>query len=89
MQTDFISNSRSTWPGWAASLRRLGLEGIVAWALEAAEPLTVLGAQALYLGNPFLRPALTDAQCNALTDLLENRAEALAFAAFLRKGSSS
>jgi isopentenyl diphosphate isomerase/L-lactate dehydrogenase-like FMN-dependent dehydrogenase len=44
-----------------------------------------LGAQALYFGGPFLRPVLKDVQRDALADLLEDRQEALAFAAFLRE----
>lgn len=58
---------------------------MAAWALEAAGPLTVLGAQLVYIGSPFLRPALTDSQCTALASLLEDRSEAQAFAAFLRE----
>jgi hypothetical protein len=88
MQKDSISEARSAWPGWAEFLHRHGLENLAVWALEAAGPLTVLGAQTLYLGNPFLRPALTDIQRDALAGLLEDRDEALAFAAFLREEKS-
>jgi hypothetical protein len=61
---------------------------LAAWALEAAGPLTVLGAQVLYIGCPLLRPALTDAQRDALTTLLEDRDEVQALAAFLREEAS-
>jgi len=61
---------------------------MAAWVLEAAGPLTVIGAQLVYLGTPFLRPALTDAQCNALASLLEDRDETRAFTAFLREEGS-
>jgi hypothetical protein len=89
MQIETISlEARSSWPHWADSLRRHGLENITAWALEAAGPLTVLGAQILYLGGPFLRPSLADEQRDALADLLEDQEEALAFAAFLRRDQS-
>jgi hypothetical protein len=89
MQIETISlEARSSWPRWADSLRRHGLENIAAWALEAAGPLTVLGAQILYLSGPFLRPGLADEQRDALADLLENQEEALAFATFLRKDQS-
>jgi hypothetical protein len=47
-----------------------------------------VGAQVLYFGGPLLRPVLTDTQQNALADLLEDRDEALAFAAFLREAIS-
>jgi hypothetical protein len=85
MQMDSIPEARSSWPGWAEFLHRYGMEKLVAWALEAGGPLTVLGAQALYIGGPLLRPALTDMQRNALAGLLEDRDEALAFTAFLRE----
>jgi hypothetical protein len=85
MQMDPVSEARSAWHGWAELLHRHGLENLVAWILEAAGPLTVLGAQALYLGGPLLRPALTDTQRDALAGLLEDRDETLAFTAFLQE----
>jgi hypothetical protein len=85
MQMDSIPAARSAWPGWAEFLHRYGLENLVAWALEAAGPLAVLGAQVLYIGGPFLRPAWSDLQRDALAGLLEDRDEALAFTAFLRE----
>ena len=88
MQMDSIAETRSAWLGWAEFLRRRGLENLVAFVLEAAGPLTVLGAQALYLSDPLLRPALTSIQRDALAGLLEDREEALAFAAFLREETS-
>jgi hypothetical protein len=85
MQIDAISEARASWPGWADFLRRRGLESFAAWALEAAGPLTVLGAQALYLGGPLLRPALSNRSIEALASLLEDHSETQAFAAFLRE----
>lgn len=84
MQTDSLPEGRASWPTWAEFLRRRGLESLAAWALESAGPLTVLGAQALYLGGPLLRPAFSNGQIDALAGLLEDHSEALAFAAFLR-----
>jgi hypothetical protein len=85
MQMNAISEARASWPGWAEFLRRRGLENLAVWALEAAGPLTVLGAQALYLGGPLLRPALSSGFIEALAGLLEDHTEAQAFAAFLRE----
>jgi len=85
MQRMSPSDFRTSWPAWADFLRRLGLEYLAAWALEAARPLTVLGAQALYLGAPLLHPAFSDTQVGALAHLLEDDEEAQAFAAFLRE----
>jgi hypothetical protein len=88
MQRDSHPEMRSSWPAWADFLRQHGLEDMAAWTLEAAGPLTVIGAQLVYFGSPLLRPALTDTQCNELASLLEDRAEAQAFAAFLREEGS-
>jgi len=85
MQRISPSNFRTSWPAWADFLRRLGLENLAAWALEAARPLTVLGAQALYLGAPLLHPALSDTQVGALAHLLEDDEEMRAFVALLRE----
>ena len=85
MQTDSLPDARSSWPGWAETLRRYRMDDLAAWLLEAAGPLTVLGAQALYAGGVLLRPALTDAQCGALARLLEDRDETNAFVRFLRE----
>jgi hypothetical protein len=89
MPTDSLPEGRADWPTWAAFLRRRGLEGLAAWALEAADPLTLLGAQALYLGGPLLRPAFSTGRLEALAGLLEDHNEAQAFVAYLREGSSS
>jgi len=85
MPTDSLPEARASWPKWAEFLRNHRLEGLVAWALEAAGPLTVLGAQALYLSGPLLRPAFSNGQIGALVSLLEESSEAQAFVAFLRK----
>ncbi|NTV37615.1 MAG: hypothetical protein HGA82_00195 [Anaerolineales bacterium] len=88
MQTDSLPEARSSWPGWAESLRRHRMDDLAAWFLEAAGPLTVIGAQALYAGSPLLRPALSEPQCDALARLLEDREETYAFIRFLREEGS-
>jgi len=85
MQTDASIQMRSAWPAWAEFLRRHSLEDLAAWALEAAGPLNLLGAQLLYFGGPLLRPALPGRQIESFAALLENETEARAFAAFLRE----
>lgn len=72
--------SRSEWPQWAESLRRLKLDGLAAWCLEAAGPLTVLGAQAVYFTQPFL----SGKKLNTLALMLEEDEETQAFARYLR-----
>ncbi len=85
MQAEPLPNTRAAWPSWAESLRRRGLENLAAWALEAAGPLTVLGAQALYIGEPLLRSFYSGTRLGSLAGLLEDDREVEAFAAFLRE----
>ena len=85
MQADSSPEGRSSWPTWAEFLRQRGLENLAAWVLESAGPLTLLGAQVVYLASPLLRPAVSNGQLEALAGLLEDQREALAFAAFLRE----
>ena len=72
--------SRSEWSTWAESLRRFKLDVVAAWLLEAGAPLTVLGAQAVYLSQPFLGGKKLD----SLAHMLEEDEETQAFARYLR-----
>ena len=76
---------RSTWPVWADIFRHRGLEGLVSWVLEAAGPITLLGAQFLHFGTPFLRPYIPETQLLALSSLLEDNDEGLAFISYLKE----
>ncbi len=64
-------------------LRRLGMEGFAAWLIEAGGPLNVIGAQLLYMGQPFVSSSTSDG-FRALANLLEQEDEARAFAALLK-----
>jgi hypothetical protein len=88
MQMNSIAETRLAWPAWSDFLRKYGLENFAAFLLEAAGPLAIIGAQALHFTGPLLHPALTGPQRDALANLLENRQESLAFAAFLREEES-
>ena len=72
--------SRAEWSDWAESLRRLKLDGLASWLLEAGAPLTVLGAQALYLSEPFIGGK----QWSSFAHMLEEENEVQAFARYLR-----
>lgn len=85
MQNQTTFEMRSSWPAWAGFLRRLGLVGFATWFLEAAGPFTILGAQALHFGEPFLRPAFSGDQIQELTNLLEESEEGQAFVSYLRE----
>lgn len=76
-----MESPRAFWPEWAGFLRQRGLHGLAAWLLDASGPLAVIGAQVLYLGQPFVQNRHVD----ALARLLEDDNEAQAFAAFLRE----
>ncbi len=39
---------------WAQTLRRLQLNGLVGWFLDAGGPFTLLSAQLMYLASPLL-----------------------------------
>lgn len=77
--------SRSEWSTWAESLRRLKLDVVAAWLLEAGGPFTVLGAQAVYLSQPFMDGKKLD----SLAHLLEEDEETQAFARYLRGENTS
>ena len=78
-----MDSSRAYWPIWTDFLRRQGLTELAAWFLEASGPLNVLGAQALYLGQPFA-PASASQGLRALADLLEQEDETRAFVVLLK-----
>jgi len=72
--------SRADWSTWAETLRRFKLDGLASWFLEAGSPLSMLGAQMLYIGQPFLGGK----QINTLAHMLEDEQEAQAFVHYLR-----
>ena len=72
--------SRADWSHWADSLRRFKLDGLASWLLEAGAPLTILGAQAIYLSQPFLGGK----EWNSFAHMLEQEEEVLAFARYLQ-----
>jgi hypothetical protein len=85
MQMNTNPELRTSWPAWADFLQRRGLTGFTSWLLEAAGPFTILGAQALHFGEPFLRPAIPEDQLKALSYLLEENSEGQAFVTYLRE----
>lgn len=75
---------REYWSNWASQLHRLKLDAIAAWLLDAGAPVTLLGAQALFIARPFLGP-----RSDALAHFLEEEDEVRAFAAYLREEAVS
>jgi hypothetical protein len=70
--------TRDYWPRWAETLRRYKLDALAVSMLEAGGPIQLLGAQALYIGTPFLGES-----ADALARTLESTDEARAFASYL------
>jgi hypothetical protein len=56
------------------------LDGLASWILEAGSPLSLLGAQALHIGQPFWGGK----QLGLIADMLENEQETQAFVQYLR-----
>ena len=73
------------WRVWAESLHRWGVNDTVAAFLEATGPLTVLGAQAVYIAQPALTGVLPASHLQALVEVLEDSTQTQAFAAYLRE----
>jgi hypothetical protein len=72
--------SRAEWSNWAEILRRFKMDGFVSWLLEAGSPLVGIGAQVLYVGQPFIGGE----KIHALAHMLEHETESQAFARYLR-----
>jgi hypothetical protein len=77
--------SNTAWLEWAESLRRHKLDGFIASLLEACAPLTTLGAQMIYLAQPFLGGK----QTSAIAEMLEDEEGTSRFVQLLREGRLS
>lgn len=76
------------WQKWAERIKNWGLEDVVAALMEATGPLTVLGAQLIYLAQPVLSTFIQDRNLTALVDLLEDAEQSRIFIGYLREESS-
>ncbi len=73
------------WQTWAEQLRRWRLGSFAVWLLDSASPVHLIGAQLVYIGQPLFEAFVPHGQVKALATLLEQPAQAQAFAAFLRE----
>jgi hypothetical protein len=78
-----MDTNHHIWRVWADALHRWGLQNLVASFLEATGPLTLIGAQVLYIGQPILRGILPAGHFSALTSLLENDGQRDEFVIYL------
>jgi len=65
------------------------MQELVSVLLESAGPLTLIGAQIVYIGQPLLSSTVSDEHLNALVRLLEDTQEARAFVHYLREAAQS
>jgi hypothetical protein len=72
--------SRADWSQWVETLRRFKVDGLTSWLLEAGSPLAVIGAQALYVTEPFVGGKTL----KAVAQMLEEESELQAFLHTLR-----
>jgi hypothetical protein len=79
-----MDSLRVFWSEWAETLRVRGIDGFVAWILEAAGPLNILGAQLLYIARPLIFNPSWDQRAQAVAHLLEDEEESRAFIEYLK-----
>ncbi len=72
------------WRGWASFLHRWGLHQLVAFWLELAGPLNILGAQLIYLSQPFLSVFIRQEVLKDFAQVLEQPEEVKKLIHFLR-----
>jgi len=80
-----LNSDHHIWRLWASFIQHWGAEEWVASFLEAAGPLSILGAQAVYISQPYLSQALPEGHLDALARLLEDQTATKAFATLLRE----
>jgi hypothetical protein len=80
-----MQSDRHIWQDWAHKLHSWGLGDWVASLLEAAGPLTLLGAQVIYLGQPFLGQVAPESRIGALVELFEEPEATRSFIDYLRE----
>ncbi len=80
-----MTQNSQIWQTWVENLNRWGVKDLTASILEALGPLSLLGAQIVYVGQPFLNPFFPKGYMDVLADLLEDPQETQAFIAVLRQ----
>ena len=77
-------HTHEKWHNWAETLQRYKLGGLASWLLEASTPLNVLGAQVMYVVQPFVGGKRID----AVAQMLEDEDELRAFTQLLRNNNN-
>jgi hypothetical protein len=76
------------WRDWARNLHQWGLDNLTASLLESAGPLTILAAQMVYIGQPFLKLAVQENKIDALAQMLEDTQQKRSFISIIREAGS-
>ncbi len=82
-----MDSNQHIWRVWVEKAHRWGFGNAFAALLEAAGPLTALGAQMIYLAQPLLSPVIPGSHLNSLAELLEQPDQTRLFTAMLREGT--
>ncbi len=69
---------------WIETLYKLRLQNFIATFLEALGPVSILGAQLVYLSQPILSPFFSPDHSRELAKILEDPAETALFIKALR-----
>jgi hypothetical protein len=84
-----VEKDCETWQLWAKTLQQWGIAGWAAALLEAAGPFSLVAAQAVYLGQPFLKYTISGDRLQALAHILEDPHQTQVFTRILRERSSA
>jgi len=88
MRTETNLELRKSWPAWVQFLQRHRLDSFAVWALDSLGPLSVIGAQLLYLGKPLLQTVMGE-NTASLAQLLEDADECREFMHYIQEKRSS
>ncbi len=78
-----MDTNHHIWRVWAYVLHRWGIQNLVASFLEAAGPLSLIGAQMIYIGQPILRGILPAGHLSAMSKMLEDDSQREEFVTYL------
>lgn len=80
-----MDSFQETATGWSNNLKNRGLGHVAALLLEAFNPLNIIVAQLLYIGQPFMRGILPQGNLFRLAGMLEDSQKTSQFVELLRE----
>ena len=83
-----MDTNHHIWRVWTNALHRWGIDNLVASFLEAAGPLSVIGAQFVYVSEPILDGVVPAGHMRALANMLEDDDQRMDFVEHLREEMS-